>query len=187
MSILIAGILAWAVLHLYPSVAAGHRSELIHRFGKGRYKAAFALGIILSIFIMVNGWRAIEPVVIYSSPEQLVYPAYLCMLTTFILFVAARTRNNIKQYLRHPQLTGVVFWSIGHLLVNGDNRSLVLFGMLGFWAILEMVLINRRDGVWVKPVPVSKGRDALVVGGGIILFGVIWWLHPYLSGVSLGS
>ena len=43
--------------------------------------------------------------------------------------------NNVKRLLRHPQLTGVALWGIGHLLANGESRSIILFGGLGAWAI----------------------------------------------------
>ncbi len=45
-------------------------------------------------------------------------------------------------------------WATAHLLLNGDSRSVLLFGWLGIWALLEIVFISRREGEWVKkPVP----------------------------------
>ena len=34
----------------------------------------------------------------------------------------------IKRVLRHPQLKGLGLWSAGHLCLNGDSKSLLLFG-----------------------------------------------------------
>jgi len=181
------GLCLWVGVHLFPSVAAESRARLIGWLGTGFYKGLFALCIVLSLVMMVTGWRSFRPVDLYQLPEVTTYITYLCLLLTFILFVAAKTRNSIKQYLRHPQLTGVILWSIGHLLVNGDSRSLILFGGIGIWAILEMVMINRREGEWIKPEPVVLKQDMIVLCGGIFLFIVIWWLHPYLSGISLGG
>ena len=48
--------------------------------------------------------------------------------------------------IRHPQLTAVKLWAVAHLLVNGDSASLLLFGGLLVWAVLEVVIINKQDG-----------------------------------------
>ncbi|MFT5395916.1 MAG: putative membrane protein, partial [Gammaproteobacteria bacterium] len=85
----------------------------------------------------------------------------------------------------HPQLTGLVLWSIGHLMANGDNRSIILFSSLGVWAIIEMILISRREGVWGKPEPVSAKNDVITVIGGCVLYAVLLMAHPYLTGIIL--
>ena len=185
MLLLIAGLCLWAGAHLYPSLASAHRKHVIERLGIGPYKGLFAVTIIVSIVLIVLGWRSIEPVFIYRLSAVARYLIFICVFLTAILFIAARTRNSINRLLRHPQLTGVVLWSIGHLLVNGDNRSLLLFGGIGAWAVLEMFMINRREGKWIKPAPVSVRQDSLVIGGGVALFAVLWLLHPYLAGISI--
>jgi len=187
MGLLITGLLMWCAVHLFPSVAAGTRTSLVNKFGLGPYKACFAMLIIISIVIMVFGWRSIEPSDIYIPPAWVRHATYLLVLLTFILFVAAKRKTNIKRVLRHPQLTGLVLWSIGHLFANGDNRSLVLFIALGLWAILEMIIINRRTGAWVKPAPVPVKSDFITVFGGLILFAVLFLAHPYLTGIRLIS
>ena len=79
----------------------------------------------------------------------------------FILFFAAYPPTNVKRLLRHPQLTGVALWGVGHLLANGESRSIVLFGGLTLWAIAEIVVINRRDGARDKPAPVPAKTPRL--------------------------
>jgi len=104
-----------------------------------------------------------------------------------MLFVAAKRKTNIKRILRHPQLTGLVLWSISHLLANGDSRSLILFTWLGLWAVIEMIMITRREGEWTKPDIVPAKNDVITVLGGCILYAVLLIAHPYLSGISLIS
>ena len=91
--------------------------------------------------------------------------------------------TNIKRLHRHPQLIGVAFWSIAHLLANGDNRSLLLFGGLGAWAVVEMVSINQRQGEWQKPDKVPLTNDIVTVVVGVALFAVLLFAHPYLTGI----
>ncbi|MBI2993046.1 MAG: NnrU family protein [Gammaproteobacteria bacterium] len=185
MTLLIAGLLLWTALHLYPSLAPEARTRLVSRLGLGPYKGMFALVIVAALVLIVFGWRAVQPAQIYTPPAWGRYAAFLLVLPTFILFVAAKRRTNIKRVLRHPQLTGLVLWSIGHLLANGDHRSLLLFVWLAVWAGMEMLTINRRAGPWVKPDPVPASNDAIVLVGGIVLFVVFFFAHPYLSGTRL--
>lgn len=187
MALLVSGLILWWSVHLFPATATDIRARLINRFGSGAYKGCFALLIVISIILMVSGWRSIEPVDVYLPPAWGRHLTYILVLLTFILFVAAKRKTNIKRLLRHPQLTGLVLWSTGHLFANGDNRSLVLFIGLGVWAILEIVMINRRTGAWIKPDPVPVQSDVITVLLGLVLFTVLFWAHPYLSGVRLMS
>lgn len=185
MNLLIAGLLLWCSVHLSSAVAVNLRARLIAGMGLRPYRGCFALLIITSIVLMVCGWRAVDPALIYQPPAWGTETAYVLVLFTFILFIAAKRLTNIKRILRHPQLTGVMLWSIGHLLANGDNRSLILFAGIGLWAFLEIIFINRRAGIWIKPAPVSAHRDIITVAIGVIVYLVLLKLHPYLGGATL--
>lgn len=185
MHLLILGLLMWTIIHFFPSLAKCTRGLVISKIGIGPYKGLFAILIISSVVLIVFGWRSIEPVDVYYPQSWGRHVTFLLVLLTFILFVAARKATNIKRVLRHPQLTGLVLWSIGHLFANGDNRSLILFSWLGIWAIIEMILISRREGEWIKPEPVSVKNDVITVIGGCILYGVLLMAHPYLTGIKL--
>ena len=185
MTLLIAGLLLWCGVHLSSVLAAKLRTRLVASMGLLPYKSCFALLIITSVVLMVFGWRAIEPLAIYQPPGWGREATYVLVFFTFVLFVAAKRQTNIKRVLRHPQLTGVILWSVGHLLSNGDDRSLVLFVMIGIWAVLEIILINRRAGAWIKPEPVPLEKDMITLMAGVILYTVIFLIHPYISGVKL--
>ena len=67
------------------------------------------------------------------------------------------------------------------LAENGDIASLVLFGGLGLWAIVEMGLINAA-GPWSPP---AAGRgfkgDAMNLVGTVVLYGLIAGIHIWLG------
>ena len=72
-------------------------------------------------------------------------------------------------------LTGVVIWAIAHLLVNGDPASLVLFGWLGAWAVVDHGddrRVRRLDGAGA-----GAGRRS----GSVIRAGVIVAIHTWLG------
>lgn len=185
MTLLIAGLLIWSLVHFIPSLANPLKQNLTDRFGPNGYKLVFTALILLSIAFMVFGWRSIEPTLLYMLPYSLKHVFMLLIFIAFILFGASNYPTRIKRYVRHPQLMGVVVWALAHLLLNGDSRSLVLFGGLGIWAILEIILINRREGAWVKQDPPAWTRELRGLAISVVVFVVFAVAHPYFTGVAL--
>jgi len=183
MILLVLGVVMWAVVHLFPAVAVGPRARLLDRLGRGRYRALFSLCIAASIVLMVLGWKSATPTVVYVRPSLGPPLTGMVMLIALILFFAARTRTNIKRIVRHPQLTGVLVWALAHLVSNGDSRSVVLFGGIGAWAVIQMMATNRRDGPWIRPDPLPLKMDLVPVVIGAVAYGVLLWAHPWLFGV----
>ncbi len=182
---LVLGVILWSVVHLYPSVAASHRNKLSASMGNA-YQGIYALLIVGSIVLMVFGWKNTIPTQIYTPPTWGRHLTMLLILIAIILFGAANVKTRIREWIRHPMLTGMLVWSIGHLLTNGDSRSVILFGGLGLWAIVSQLTINKRDGAWVKPTD-SKGlkTEIILIVVSLVLYGGLLFLHPYFSGMSL--
>lgn len=185
MALLTLGVLLWSVVHLFPALAPYKRKKLIVKTGILPYKLGFALLIVSSLVLIVLGWRSATPQQLYLLPEWVNYLTLLLVLCGIMLFVAARVNTNIKRVLRHPQLTGLVFWATGHLLANGDSRSLLLFLGLLVWAKVQIVATNKRDGKRSLPAPAPRRNDVLVVVGGIAVYLALVFAHPYLSGVTI--
>jgi uncharacterized membrane protein len=160
------------------------RRSLVARLGDTRYRGLFSLLIVASILLLVLGWRAATPAMIYQPPAWGHGAALVLMLAALILFAASGLPTNIKRFIRHPQLTGVATWAIAHLLCNGDDRSAVLFGGIGLWALIEILVINRREGPWQKPPALPLGADIKPLVGGVLGYVVLLLAHPYLFGVS---
>ncbi|MAE95050.1 MAG: NnrU protein [Deltaproteobacteria bacterium] len=184
MVLLILGVLLWACVHFIPSVGASARARFIEQRGEGPYKGLFSLGLLVAMGLMIVGWRSAEPSVLYAVPAWSRWAANLLMVAALLLFLGSGVPTNLKRFLRHPQLTGVATWAGAHLLANGDSRSLVLFGGLGVWAVLEIILINRRDGAWEKPEPLPLSADVTPLIAAAVAFAVLLFVHPWISGVS---
>lgn len=184
MTMFVLGVALWCVTHLIPSMAPGLRGRLMS-IGEGPYKGLFALTIVGSLLLIIFGWRAAVPSMVYAEPDWGRVVNMATMLIGLILFAAAFLKTNIKRYLRHPQLTAVLLWSVGHLLANGDSRSVILFGAMGVWSVIAMLAINRRDGAWQKPESVPVGRDLVPVIIGVVFYAVLGWVHPYIAGISI--
>ncbi|MCP5058687.1 MAG: NnrU family protein [bacterium] len=181
---LILGVLLFAGVHTIPSLGASARANFIEQRGEGPYKGLFSLALVIAIGLMIFGWRSSLPSLLYAPPAWGRWAANGLMLVGLLLFIASGVPTNLKRFLRHPQLTGVAAWGAAHLLSNGDSRSLVLFGGLGLWAVLQIVLINRRDGDWEKPEPLPFSADLQPLVVGLVVFFIVQWAHPWISGVS---
>ena len=184
MSLFIAGITIFCVVHLLKAAAPAARDNLVAKLGENPYKGIYSLLILASLVMIVFGWKGTVPSAIYSPPiGPGVIPSALVFLG-LVLFFASQMGGYLKRLLRHPQMIGTFLWALAHLLTNGDSRSVTLFGSLAAWALLEIVLCNRRDGPR-KELPSASGRAdliAVVVGG--VAFALLGHFHLRLFGVS---
>jgi len=183
MIILISGVIFWSIVHLMPSVAPSVRATLVTRLGEWPYKGLFAVDIIIALTLIIFGWKTATPAEIFVPPLYGSPIPSVLLAAAILLFIASALPNNLKHYIRHPQMTAVLLWSIAHLLTNGDSRSVVLFGGLGLWSIAEMLLINRRDGAWQKPPATALSTDVIAVILSIAVFMALSYFHLTLFGV----
>lgn len=184
MGLLAAGVILWSITHLFPAIAPAVRDRCIARLGRQPYRGLFSLVIVTSLVLIVVGWQRTALAAVYVPPlvGSLVVP--VLVFIAFFLLAASHAPGNTKRWLRHPMLTGTVVWAAAHLLANGDNRSVVLFGGIGLWAIVSIVLINRRDGARETPGPVPISRDLMTLVAAAVVYALIAYIHPWLFGVS---
>ena len=185
MSLLIAGVALWSIAHLFKAAAPALRDRVEQRVGAGPYRGLFSLLIVGSLVLIVVGWRAALPQPVYVPPMAAGPIIAVLVLLGLILFFASNFSGNIKRFIRHPQMTGTILWGIAHLLVNGDSRSVALFGGFTIWALLEIVLINRRDGPRQKPEPAPIKADVIPIIIGSIVFAGVLFFHQILFGVAV--
>lgn len=184
MHLLILGLILWTGFHLIPALPTW-RDGLTARIGEFPRKGLVAIGLILSIFLMVRGWKAAGPgIPFWDLPPWFAHVAIILMLPAIILFLAPNIPNNLRRVFRHPQLIGFSLWALLHLVINADLRSVLLFGGLLAWAQVQSHLTNRRDGAWAKPPPVTGPVRFIIFAAGLIVWVLLIWLHPWLAGVS---
>jgi len=184
------GVLLWSVVHFIPGFAADLKKNMVDRYGEYPYKGIFTLLMIVSLYLIISGWQSMTPVepavleLVFTPPEWGGIASGVLVLIGFILFLAPYPPNNIKRLMRHPQLIGMVFWGVGHLVAVGTARGIVLFGGLTIWAALEILLINRRDGAWVKPDKAPFRKDVTMVAFSVLVYMTFLYTHHLLFGGS---
>lgn len=173
---LIMGVVLWAAAHLFKRVLPRQRAAL----GKAG-KAGVAVALVIALVLMVAGYRGIDAEPLYALPFEAWQVNNLLMVVALVLADVGRVPGVIRTKLRHPMLTGVAVWAVAHLLVNGDAPSLVLFGGLGIWALVEMAVISRAEGPWQRPERGSWARDARVLAVALVLYAIIVMIHAWLG------
>ncbi|MCP4001952.1 MAG: NnrU family protein [Gammaproteobacteria bacterium] len=182
MTILILGTLLFFTFHLIPSFKVLH-VPLITQLGEGGFRGLYIAGSVTGMILIIVGKATADYVPLWTPPLEANHAAAIMMLPACILFAAMAIPTNLKRYTRHPMLWGVVFWSVAHCLANGDLASIICFGAFGAFALRSMWSLNHR-GAAFSTAKVNVAYDALVIITGVIGYGLLVWLHPYLFGVA---
>ena len=103
------------------------------------------------------------------------------MLIAIFMLSPAGKRGKVLNGLRHPMLTGFKIWAAAHLLVNGDLASLILFGGLLAWAVIEVITINKSEPDWQPNEKGTIAKDAMFFVASIVLLGVIGYIHGLIG------
>jgi len=186
MGILLAGVLLWSAVHLMKSITPGIRSSIIQKTGTFPHQGLVALLIVISVILMVIGWRSADYIAVYDPPEWGRHFNMLTMLFAIWLLVAANVQSRIKRIIRHPMLTGMLVLSGGHLLANGDSRSLILFAGLGAWSLISIFSISAREGPRQElAISISWIMELVFVLITIFLYAVLFVTHQWFTGVPL--
>jgi uncharacterized membrane protein len=172
-------------MHLWTALARKGREGLIGKFGAGPYKGLYSLVAIAGFALIVIGWRDADQTVIYAPPAFLIHAAYLLMLLALVLLAAAYLpKGKIAATAKHPMLAGVKLWAFGHLLVNGDVRSALLFGAFLAFAVIDRIAVKKRNEPTPKAGAGANDMIAIAVGAGAWA-AIYFVLHPYIAGVAL--
>lgn len=174
---LVLGVALWWGAHLWKRAAPGSRAS----FGE-RGKGIVAVLLVLSVVLMVIGYRSAGGPVWWGPSPAMTGINNLLVLVAFYLFAASGAKSRLGVRFRHPQLTGFALWAFAHLLVNGDLPSLVLFGGLLLWALAEIVAINRAQPAWTpstQPIPLRK--EVTTALAALVVYGIVAMIHGWIG------
>lgn len=160
MTLLIAGVALWIAAHMFNRVAG--RPKILP--SSGAPYAVMSVVILVSVVLMILGYRAADGAVYWGRTPAMVGINNLLMVAAFYCYAASAAKG-VKIWLgrkvRHPQLTGFGIWAFAHLLVNGDVPSFILFGGLLAWAVVHARVLNASEGSWT-PLPAAPFKKEVV-------------------------
>ena len=214
------------LLHLLVS-GTRLRDALIARIGQGPYMGAFVLASFAGLgwlgfgFAQARGeaWNVaywgVTPATRYVQLSLqflamvVVVPGLTTPNPTSVRQEGALDRADVVKGMlritRHPFLWGVAIWAAGHLLVNGERASVVLFGAMFLLALFGTASIDAKrkralGATWdafaaqTSSFPfgaIVSGRQKLSLGEigwwrialAVAIWAALLFGHPYAFGV----
>lgn len=173
----------FAVIHLIPAFPS-LKDWLKNRLGK-MYGMFFAVGSTLTLALIVLGWQMADRGSVYDPPDWGFRANLALSFLAFLLLGVFLFRGKARQVLRLPLAMGVVLWATGHLLANGDQASIILFGGMLVYASVHLVAGFVQG---FRPSPeVRQGHDIIALFVSVALYGVMIQMHQHVIGVPLFS
>lgn len=207
--------------------STGLRDRLVRAMGEKAYVAVYAIVSIVLLVLLIRAYNATTPAMLLWPTGDLLrlVPLVLMPLALLLVIGGVMTRNpttvgvvldsgsevpvdGVLKISRHPVQCGILIWSVGHLVANGDLPSLIFFGAFALISGFGMVLIDRRkeavfgegwtafrDATSLLPfAAVASGRQSLGLADigwvaplvAAVLFVALWWGHIWVSGVPVG-
>lgn len=171
-------------LHSVPAIPA-IRQTLVGRLGRRLYLVLYSIVSLVTLGWVFHAALRLDYVPLWDPAPWQAWVALIASPIALFLLVAGlispnpasitfrrgdATRGAITTITRHPVLWGFLLWAFGHLVANGDLRSLMLFGAFGLFALFGMLMAERRGSkrnpAWGEIIaPTSIVPFAAVVAG----------------------
>jgi uncharacterized membrane protein len=185
MTVFILGLLIFFGAHLFTALARGARASMVAKLGEGPYKGLYSLVSLAGFVLIVIGWRGADAGLLYVAPPWARHITYVLVLIAFVLLAAAYLpAGRIAAAAKHPMLAGVKIWALAHLLVNGEVRSVILFGSFLAYAVIDRIAVKKRGETGRAAGPLRNDILAIVAGAAFYA-AVAFWAHKYIAGVAL--
>lgn len=192
MAILIAGLAIFLGVHSL-TMFQPIRNSFITKLGEHGYKGLYSLISIVGFCLLIYGYglaRESGSPLLYDPPVWLRHLTMLLMMPVFIFLVAAYVPCKIRASLKHPMLVAIKLWAVAHLLSNGDLASVLVFGSLLVWAVVDRISIKRRSQKIAdedkSQVSAKRFSDAFVILIGLSIYAAfVFKLHVGLIGVPV--
>ena len=203
------------------------RDRMVGAMGEKAYLGVYSVVSILLLVLLVRAYNAAVPTALLWPTVDLLRLVPLVLMPLALLLVVGGLviRNptvvgvvlesgeevpvtGVMRITRHPVQCGILIWSVGHLLANGDLPSLVFFGTFAVISGYGMVLIDKRkrqafgagwpafrDATSLVPfAAIFSGRQSLKLAEigwlapvlAAVIFVAAWWGHVWIAGVPVG-
>ena len=191
MTLLYIGSLLFGGTHLLSILFPALRDALRSRMGARPLKGVYAALSLAGLVLMVIGYsrsRAGPAAadLIYEGWYEMRHLTMLLVLLAFILIGASHGKGYLKTWLHNPMSIGIVLWSGGHLLVNGQRADVWLIGTFFVVGLADIVMSELRGK---RPQHVPRLRsDIIAVIVGMVLYAIfLFGFHPYVLNVPVAG
>jgi uncharacterized membrane protein len=186
--ILILGVAVFIASHIFVSFRR-RRAALIARIGEFPYRLIFSLVAIVGLVLIAWGYsdyRAQGLIPLWDPPPYMRHVTVGLMFLSVVLLSAAFVPSHIRERAKHPMLASVKIWAFAHLLSNGDQGSLILFGSFLAWGVMARIAVKKRADYVLPAAPSGWGNDFLVLAVGTTVYLSLGYaFHPVVIGVPV--
>ena len=182
MNLLILGIIIFFSIHLVPIFPI--KNILINRLGENKYKGLFSLIALVGLLMIIYGYSRTDFYPIWDPLPYSKEIALALMPISMILLAAANIQTNIKKFIKHPMLIGILIWSFVHLIANGDLRSIILFGSFGLYALID-IFFSKKVLTTNIVAKYTLSKDIMVIIIGLAVYVIIVCFHQFITGATI--
>ena len=179
------GVVLFVGPHLFSTLLPGLRDQLKEKFHPGPWRGLYSVITLVGLVLLIMAYR--DPATaanLYDPAPWAKHATMLLVLIGFILIAASHGKGYIKKFVKHPMSLGVAFWSVGHLLANGETSVVVIFASLLAIALFDIVFSLARGKVAVFE-PRLRSDITAVVGGALVYGVLLFGFHPYVLQVPV--
>ena len=181
------GVVLFGGPHLFSMLLPDVRNGLRASMGEKLFKGLYAIANVVGVAFLVLGYSAamtVGPEIVFQPSPGARHITMLLVLLGFVLVGASHGKGYIRSYVRHPMSLGVGLWAAGHLLANGEEPMVVIFGMFLVLSTLDIILCTLRGK---KPDHRPNLRsDVIAVIVGMVLYVLFLFVyHPFILGVPV--
>lgn len=204
--LLAVGLGMFFVVHLISGIYELHR-PVTAIMGQAGYRMAHALFALGGLVLIGMGYSEAPFVPLYEPPSWGASATLLVMPLAIILLASSHMYKDIKRITRHPMLWGITLFSALHLLANGDQASVMIFGPFFVYGLLGMWLTDRKKRLadseaWAaesgntsvlpflairqgraSPATGNKGLKVVLIG--LVVYVGLAYAHQWFIGVAL--
>ena len=140
---LIMGLILFFGAHVQKRILTSLRLKLIGITGENGQRGIVALISSVGLVLIILGYKSSDTIYLYDLGPWGLFLNNIAMMFSVGFLGSGHSKSRFRRYFRHPMLTSVIFWSVSHLLANGDLKAVILFSGFTVWALMEIFLINR--------------------------------------------
>lgn len=137
-----------------PSIRAG----IIGSLGRPAYFVCYSAASIAALVWLFSAALSLDYIPLWDlQPWQAAVTFVLAPFGGFLVIAGLLSRNPLSisirssgevgavaRITRHPVLWGFAIWAAGHIVANGDLRSLLLFGGFALFALAAIPMTEKR-------------------------------------------
>ncbi len=181
MFLLVLFLILFTAVHIIPAIP---RAKAAAKGALGKaYGPVYGIATLVLLGACIWAMRVGGGGDFYTPPEWGRHANFLMTLIAFIFVGIFLARGSWRNRIGYPMAVAVCFWAAGHLMANGEVRTVTFIVGLAVAALLHAFLASRLTVR--EPSVERQGHNFLSVVFGVALYALMTQLHGAVIGVPV--